>query len=423
MYDSTEILDLLNKKFQEVFVVENSTELPKIEKMYNGKLLGISGEDIKQDDVFDRLERLDVNKAMGPDSVHPHVLKHCACSLAIPLSIIFKESIASGKLPIQWRSSNVTALFKKGDKLETGNYRPVSLTSIPCKILEGIVRKKLEEYFYEHKFLVDEQHGFVRSKSRSTNLLETLDFITSCLANDILIDIPLLDFRKAFDSVIHRGLGVKLDSYGETGYLISWILSFLTDRRQRVVMGDIISVWMEVFSGVPRGSVIGPFLFVVFINDLSRRIKNKLKIYADDTKILSMMRNTDDQKTLQMDLDEALKWSKEWLLVFNIGKCLIMHFGTNNKENQYKIDNKILPKSGSERDLGVVLNRDLKWREQMTVCASKANQMLDMLKKSFIYIDEYAIKRYVKFAISVNKITFKLTQFISSHVQIIKLFV
>jgi ribonucleases P/MRP protein subunit RPP40 len=93
-------------------------------------------------------------------------------------------------------------------------------------------------------------------------------------------------------------------------------MSFMIDRRQRVVMGDTIPVWMEVFSGVPQGSVIGPFLFVVFINDLSRRIKNKLKIYADDTKIFSMMRNTDDQKTLQMDLDEALKWSKEWLLEF-----------------------------------------------------------------------------------------------------------
>jgi hypothetical protein len=119
----------------------------------------------------------------------------------------------------------VAALFKKGDKLETGIYRPVSLTSIPCKILEGIVRKNtfiylLEDYFYEHKFLVDEQHGFVCSKSCSTNLLVTLDFITSCLANDIPIDIPLLDFRKSFDSVIHRGLGVKLDSYGVTGYLI-----------------------------------------------------------------------------------------------------------------------------------------------------------------------------------------------------------
>ena len=258
--------------------------------------------------------------------------------------------------------------------------------------MEGIVRKKLEEYFYKHKLLVDEQHGFVRSKSCSTNLLETLDFITSCVANDIPVDIPLLDFRKAFDSVIHRGLGVKLDSYGVKGFLIRWLMSFLTDRRQRVVMGDIISVWMEVFSGVPQGSVIGPFLFVIFINDLSRRIKNKLKIYADDTKILSKMRDSEDQKTLQMDLDEALKWSKEWLLDFNIDKCLIMHYGTNNKEYQYQMDNKILPKSGSERDLGVVFNRNLKWKEQVTVCASKANQMLGMLKKSFIYFDEYTMK-------------------------------
>ncbi len=130
MNDSKEIVDLQNKNLQDVFVVENSTELLKIEKMNNGKFLDISGEDINQDDVFDRLKRLDVNKAMGPDNVHPHVLKHCAGSLTIPLSIIFQESIALGKLPIQWRSSNVTALFKKVDKLETGNYRPVSLTSI-----------------------------------------------------------------------------------------------------------------------------------------------------------------------------------------------------------------------------------------------------------------------------------------------------
>ena len=390
--DGNKIADILNNKFQEVFVRENILELPILDKTTNGKTLDMTPEDISQEDVFHRLSCLDPNKATGPDNIHPIILKNLAKAISSPLTIIFKESIKTSVLPIQWRSSNITALYKKGDRLEAGNYRPVSLTSIPCKVIEGIIRKKLEEFFYENELLVNEQHGFVKSKSCTTNLLETLDYITYYISQDIPVDEALLDFKKAFDSLAHRRLGVKLDSYGIIGFIFKWIMAFLKDRRQRVILGEFISKWMEVYSGVPQGSVIGPFLFVIFINDLKRRIQNVMKIYADDTKLLARMLNDEDKKILQNDLDEALKWSKEWLLDFNIDKCLVMHYGLHNNKNQYSLNGKILPGSDSERDLGVVFNTELKWTEQAIISSSKANQMIGILRKSFNYFDENVIK-------------------------------
>jgi hypothetical protein len=153
--------------------------------------------------------------------------------------------------------------------------------------MESIIRTKMEDYLYRNNLLATEQHGFVRSKSCTTNLIETLDFISSSLDNGISVDVILLDFAKAFDTVPHRRLLAKLKAYGFDGLTLKWIEAFLKNRRQRVVQGEIVSDWVEIFRGVPQGSVVGPLLFVLFINDLPREILNVSKLYADDTKMLS----------------------------------------------------------------------------------------------------------------------------------------
>jgi len=156
----------------------------------------MTSEDFKYEDIFQRLENLDESKSCGADNLHPLILKKCASAFAIPLTLIFKESFDSSQLPVQFRSANVTPLYKKGDKTLAGNYRPVSLTSIPCKIMESIIRIELERFLYKHNLIAKQQHGFVKNKSCTTNLLETLYYISTCLESGIPVDVVLLDFAK-----------------------------------------------------------------------------------------------------------------------------------------------------------------------------------------------------------------------------------
>ena len=148
----------------------------------------------------------------------------------------------------------------------------------------------------------------------------------------------LLDFAKAFDTVPHRRLLAKLRAYGFDGLTLKWIEAFLKNRRQRVVQGEIISDWVEIFSGVPQGSVVGPLLFVLFINDLPNKISNVSKLYADDTKMFSQMISELSASKLQSDLDNAYKWTQDWLLLFNTSKCVVMHYGHSNKKFPYFIN-------------------------------------------------------------------------------------
>jgi len=207
-----------------------------------------------------------------------------------------------GCVPRQWKDANVSPIFKKGSRIAAANYRPVSLTSIVCKVMEGLIRDGLMEYLLSEGLIANEQHGFVKGKACVTNLLETLDLITRALCDGHAVDVLYLDFLKAFDMVLHRRLIHKLKGYGLRENLLCWFRSFLNGRRQRVVLGDTVSEWKEVTSGVPQGSVLGPLLFVVYINDMPERIRNKSKLYADDTKIISIL-NTSNLSSLQDDID------------------------------------------------------------------------------------------------------------------------
>ena len=233
--DQIEIANILNKCFQDVFVMEDNSELPSFNSKVNNCMISfsdLSPEEITYEDILNRLRKLDHNKACGPDKLHPALLKNSADAFALPLTLIFKESLYSSQLPIQFRSANVTPLYKKGDKTVATNYRPVSLTSIPCKILESIIRNKIEQYFYQNNLLAEQQHGFVKSKSCTTNLLETIDFITCCMEKELPVDVVLLDFAKAFHTVAHRRLLFKLKAYDINGLIFKWIESFLNKRGQ-----------------------------------------------------------------------------------------------------------------------------------------------------------------------------------------------
>ncbi|XP_065678154.1 uncharacterized protein LOC136093146 [Hydra vulgaris] len=299
--NSKYVADILNKNFQAAIKREDDGPLPYFQIRTNETFI-MTTEDFKYEDVFLRLKNLKENKSSGVDNLHSAILKNCASTFAIPLTYIFKKSFETSKLPEQFRSANITPLYKKGEKTLAVNYRPISLTSIACKIMEGIMRCKL---------IVKQQYGFVKSKSCTTNLLDILDFISTSLENGKPVDVIFLDFARTFDTVPHNRLLLKLAAYKISGLTIKWIEAFLKNRKQRVVLGENVSSWAEIISGVPQGSVIGPLLFVLFINYFPETLKNISMLYADDAKIMNEMISYKSTVSLQADLDRALKWTQE----------------------------------------------------------------------------------------------------------------
>ena len=201
------------------------------------------------------LEKLNVNKSCGPDNLHPHLLQKTARTISVPLKLIFEKSLSSGECPNDWRTANVTPIHKKGDRTEPNNYRPVSLTSQVCKVLETVVREKIVKHMKENRLFSNSQHGFREGRSCLTNLLGTLEHWTKIVDEGDCIDVAYLDFRKAFDLVSHRHLIYKMSKYGISGQVLEWVESFLSDRSQRVVIRGSASEACSVTSGVPQGSV------------------------------------------------------------------------------------------------------------------------------------------------------------------------
>jgi hypothetical protein len=298
--------------------------------------------------------------------------------------LLLRLSFESSTLPAAWKEANVTPIYKKGGRCEPGNYRPVSLTSIVCKLLESIVRDAVLGHLVENDLLSPAQHGFVPNKSCTTNLLECLDFITAQLVEGHLVDELLLDYEKAFDTVPHRGIVVKLDAYGVDGKIKSWISEFLSERRQRVVIDNHRSSWAKVTSGVPQGSVLGPLLFIIFINDLPDVVKNLIKLYADDSKILAVVDDATGVSNLQKDLDGVVHWSASWGMRLNVKKCRVIHFGAKGPpQYDYRVDQTVIESSDCERDLGVLVSADLKWKSQAEAAVGRANRILGSLRRAF----------------------------------------
>ena len=263
--------------------------------------------------------------------MHPHYFKTLAEQLKEPLHILFNKSFREGKLPNVWKTANITPLHKKGPKHDSSNYRPISLTSIICKIMEKIVRDAIMTYMEENKLFTVHQHGFRKRHSCVTQLIEVLEDWSKEIDKSNSIDNIYLDFQKAFDKVPHKRLLNKLKGYGIGGNLLSWIESFLTDRKQRVVLNGSESNWTNVTSGIPQGSVLGPTLFLIYINDLPDVVHNIVKLFADDTKLYSVVNNAEEQEKLQEDINNLTSWSNEWLLKFNVSKCKHLHLGKPNQ--------------------------------------------------------------------------------------------
>src|SRR5664279_3605844 len=302
--DNEEMSNVLNDYFGSVFTDEKDLDnLPEVQTVFredNSHML----KDITftKTLILNKLKKLGINKAPGVDDIVPRMLIENSEILSEPLLYMYQSSLDNKTVPCDWKKANVTSIFKKGEKCLSCNYRPVSLTSHVCKILESIIRDCIIEHVKKYKLIRESQHGFIRKRSCLTNLLEFLEFVSNYMDQGFPIDVVYLDFQKAFDKVPHKRLMLKIRSLGITDTIYEWIKDWLKDRVQRVVLLGSSSRWINVKSGVPQGSVLGPLLFLIYINDIDEAIStNNLKL-ADDTKVSGVVASQSDIDKLQGDL-------------------------------------------------------------------------------------------------------------------------
>ena len=381
--------NILNDFFSGVFTSENMCAMPVLDIRHAGT--PITDIEITSQAVEKKLLALNPTSAPGPDEVHSRILRELGHSLAHPLTLLYQRSMDTGMLPEVWKLGKVVPIYKKGDKHNPGNYRPVSLTSVSCKVLESLIRDALMQHLTTHGLLSDAQHGFRPKRSCSTQLLATIDAWSRMLEEGTAVEVVYLDFQKAFDSVPHRRLLCKLGCYGVSGKLLSWIEAFLSERWQQVTIGGCDSSLVPVASGVPQGSVLGPLLFLLYVNDLPDVVSCPVKLFADDTKLFSGVSNDRDAAAMQNDIDALVAWSDSWQMPFNEAKCKVMHVGSGNSAFSFHMRGQLLESTSVEKDLGVHVDTLLKFREQAAAAIAKATRVLAVVRRSFALLDEVTL--------------------------------
>jgi len=383
--DDSEKATLFNDYFVSVFINEPDDNFFIDNTMHTSDVESIDAMNIDIDKIHNAIQKLNSSKAAGPDDIHAKLIKECCVPFSHIFYLLFRMSLQEGILPYQWKQANVKALYKKGKRTDCGNYRPVSLTSIICKLCESLIRDHLMLYLERNSLLSPHQHGFRSGHSCCTQLLEIMEDFTSYYDECLPYDCIYLDFSKAFDRVPHDRLLSKVFNIGIRGQLFQWIRNFLSNRVQRVCVNGKYSSWKNVTSGIPQGSVLGPILFTIFINDLPDNILSHMKIFADDTKVYNSVNNS---VSLKHDLDLLVQWTDKFLLPFNFEKCKVLHFGKKNTCIEYQMEGNAISKDMTMKDLGVTFQNNLKFEEHIFRICATANSRLAIIKNTFHRIEK-----------------------------------
>jgi hypothetical protein len=369
---------ILLKQFCSVFTKEDGSGVPHMDDKSHPNIDELK---IEEAGIAKLLKNLNASKAAGPDGIPSQILKNCADILATPLTSIYNYSLESGSLPSDWLTANIASVFKKGDRNKAENYRPVSLTSVACKILEHVICRHLRTHLEKHDILTNKNHGFRSGHSCETQLLTTMQDLLKSNDANIQTDVIILDFSKAFDTVPHDKLLHKLQHYGVRGPVHQWISSFLTKRTMRVLLEGEISEEAKVESGVPQGTVLGPLLFLCHINDLPKSVKSSVRLFADDCLLYREIKSFQDHLILQNDLLQLEMWAKKWGMRFNASKCYALPTKTTSSYF-YKLNGEVLEHVEQNPYLGIQISSNLKWGVHITQMCKKAGSTLGFLRRN-----------------------------------------
>ena len=358
--DSMEKAEILSNQFKSVFTQEDTTVIPHL---HGPEYPTISILEVTPIGVTKLLNAINPKKAQGPDEIPCRILRELDNELTPALTAIFNQSLKTGELPLVWNEAIVTPIYKKGDRNLPVNYRPISLTCVCCKILEHIICTHIRHHLDTHNILSKLQHGFRSKHSCVSQLTITINDLLKHRDKRTQIDMAILDFSKAFDTVPHQRLLGKLSFYGIKGPLLNWIAAFLKDRQQRVVVEGMTSGQVPVDSGVQQGSVLGPLLFLLHINDLPNVVTSQVRLFADDCLLYRPIRSVVDQEGLQCDLEALEQWATSWGMRFNAKKCYLMNITRtrNHLTHNYSLNNHTLQTVTREKYLGITISNDLNW--------------------------------------------------------------
>ena len=297
--------------------IVNDSVLPIFRSLTDSRIETVN---ITNNDIHLLIRSLNPNKANGPDEISARMILICDETIVKPLRIIFDNILLTGIYPDLWKQANLTPIHKKASKQLVKNYRPISLLPIFGKIFEKLVFQQLYSYFHSNNLITKNQSGFRPGDSTTNQLLELVNVIQKSFdtRNSLEVRSIFLDISKAFDKVWHRGLIFKLRQNGVDGPLITFFENYLSNRKQRVVLNGLNSEFHSIDSGVPQGSVLGPLLFLIYINDMEQRIKSSIKFFADDTMLFSLVRDPSiSALELNHDLELINKWAHQWKMQFN----------------------------------------------------------------------------------------------------------
>ena len=330
------------------------------------------------------MKNLKPHKASGPDNIPAQLLKSTSDELAPALTLIFQASLEQGEIPSDWKEAYISPIFKKGDRSKPSNYHPVSLPCICCKTMEHIITSTVMKHLESQNIITDAQLGFRKSRCCEFQLLSTIKDLAQGIEDKEQIDMILLDFSKAFDKVPHTRLLNKINFCGITGSTSRWIENFLNNRTQKVVINSKFSNKADVSSGVPQGTVLGPVLFLIFINDLPNNVNSHVRLFADDCILYRKINSQKDSNKLQEDLDKLQEWEKKWLMESHPDKCQLLRATTKRNiiNADYNIHGQTLLQTEFAKYLGLNINNKLSWEDHITKTATKANNTRAFLQRN-----------------------------------------
>lgn len=370
-----------NTFFSSVFTREDHADVPNVPDL---NIDYMQPTEITPEGIALLVTNLKLSTSAGIDGINSKLLKN---TLSVSVNILyhlFRQSLATGQLPIDWKIGKIVPVFKAGDKHSPESYRPISLTCICCKLLEHIIASHVFRHLESNHYFFINQHGFRKGFSCETQLLEFTSELHCNMNNNLQTDCIFLDFSKAFDRVPHCRLISKLSSLRLDSLTLSWLRNFLSLRQQFTVINNIQSPLSHVTSGVPQGCVLGPLLFLIYINDLPISTSSRMRIFADDCIIYRSITCTDDHLTLQNDLNKINDWCKKWLMSLNKQKCKIMCFTRKQhiSSHSYIIDDYPLSYASSYKYLGIHFTPNLSWSHHITTICAKASKSLGYLRRN-----------------------------------------
>ena len=393
--DDFEKANLFNNYFQGQTVLDDSNAvLPELpEPSY---LTSLSSIAFDPQEVEEILRTLKTDKASGPDGLSNRILKELSHELSSPLCSLFNKSLSLGKFPSPYKDANVTPVHKKGDLSLVSNYRPISLLNSVAKLFEKLVFKYLYNHLQDNNMLSSLQSGFIPGDSTVNQLAYLYHIFTEALDAGKEVRTVFCDISKAFNRVWHEGLIYKLKAAGVSGDVLRWFQSYLSGRRQRVVLPGSLSEWVYIKAGVPQGSILGPLLFLLYINDIVKNIGSNIRLFADDTSLFIIVDNpTTAALCLNSDLEKLTRWAAIWLVTFNPSKnesLLISRKINKPIHPPLYMQNVQIQEVSTHKHLGLYFSNDCSWHQHIDYIKQKAWFRIHIMRKLKFKLDRKSLE-------------------------------